>query len=71
MYLLGKTIDNVLCLMGLVNKLKQVKKGSPVTCAQMNFLLCSLAVKSMPVLCYHTNKHNILPLTKTQVLTRR
>lgn len=60
MYLLGKTIDSVSCLLALVNKLKQVKKGSPVTCAQMNFLLCSLAVKSMPVLCCHTNKHNIL-----------
>lgn len=71
MYLLGKTIDSVSCLLALVNKLKQVKKGSPVTCAQMNFLLCSLAVKSMPVLCCHTNKHNILPLTKTPVLTSR
>lgn len=24
-YLLGKNLDNVLCLMGFVNKLKQVK----------------------------------------------
>lgn len=59
-YVLGK--NHTMCdTDGAVGKLKQV--DSPVTSAQINFLLWCLAVRTMPVLCYHSDKHSTSPLT--------